>query len=79
MCVCAEQGRLVIARTTWRQPCMNFLRALRFAASKGFKEVKFEIDRKMVADKLHYASYDLSELGYLIAECRKLLAILLIM
>lgn len=61
LCVRDDQGRLVSTMTSWRQPCMNvkegeacgLLTTYCFVATMNFNHVVFELDCKIVIEKIN--------------------------
>uniref|UniRef100_A0A0R0JI36 Reverse transcriptase zinc-binding domain-containing protein n=1 Tax=Glycine max TaxID=3847 RepID=A0A0R0JI36_SOYBN len=68
LCVSDDQGRLVLAMTSWRQPYMNVQEV-----AMNFNNVLFELDCKMIVDKINIVCEDLIELKNIIVKCRKIL------
>lgn len=81
LCVRDDQGRLVLAMTSWKQPYMNvqegeacnLLITFCFVVAMNFNNVLFELDCKMIVDKINIVCEDLIELKNIIVECRKIL------
>ncbi|KAH1246016.1 hypothetical protein GmHk_06G016194 [Glycine max] len=63
LCVRDDQGRLVLAMTSWRQPYMNVQEV-----AMNFNNVLFELDCKMIVDKINIVCEDLIELKNIIVK-----------
>lgn len=83
MCIHDARGQLLQARTSWFEPqlavregeAIGLLRALQWVVELNLQNVLFELDAKQVVDSLSSRVIDLSEIGSVIFECKRLLSL----
>lgn len=73
-CVRDEMGSFVLAHSTSYHKLLPLLQALRWGIDLGLKKVIFEMDCKIVVDKVNSCGGNSSELGSILEECKELLA-----
>ncbi|XP_058756628.1 uncharacterized protein LOC131629844 [Vicia villosa] len=82
-CIRDDTGKFIVARTEWFTPCtdvvigeaLGLLKALNWVHNLGYDNMDFELDAKRVVDSVTIPRPNDSDLGAIIGECNRLMAL----